>query len=42
MYLSDELDTNETLDDKKVKLMGEKLLGYSKDYFQVEDDEAEG
>lgn len=42
MYLSDEIETNETLDDKQVKLLGEKLLGYQKDYFQVEDEDAEG
>jgi hypothetical protein len=28
MYLSDEIETNQALDDKKTKLLGEKLLGY--------------
>lgn len=42
MYLSDEIDTCESLNDKQVKLLGEKLLGYQKDYFHVSDDDAEG
>lgn len=42
MYLSDEIDaTNETLNEKQVKALGEKLLGYQKDYFHVEEDDAE-
>lgn len=37
MYLSDELDEKETLNEKQKQFMNEKVLGYAKDYTMQED-----
>ena len=37
MYLSDELEETDTLNEKQKQFMNEKVLGYQKDYTQVED-----
>ena len=37
MYLSDELEETDTLNEKQKQFMNEKVLGYQKDYTQMED-----
>ena len=38
MYLSDEMDTEVSLTDKQKKFMHEHVMGYTRDYFQGEEE----